>query len=152
MYISGIDKKDNEIINVLLEDGRMSYSDIGERVGLSRTAVKNRIAVLEEKNIIAGYKAVINPQEAPEMMTFIVNAESSPESFEEFKSKFAAAEETVTLLQTTGKCHLTAICVSTDMNTMRKFVNQMYKAVDGINYINASAIMDVVKGSIIPEK
>ena len=152
MYISGIDKKDNEIINILLEDGRMSYSDIGEKVGLSRTAVKNRIAVLEEKKIIAGYKAVINPQEAPEMMTFIVNAESSPESFEEFKSKFAAAEETVTLLQTTGKCHLTAICVSTDMNSMRKFVNQMYKAVDGINYINASAIMDVVKGSIIPEK
>ena len=152
MYINGIDKKDNEIINILLEDGRMSYSDIGEKVGLSRTAVKNRIAALEEKKIISGYKAVINPQEAPEMMTFIVNAESSPESFEEFKSAFAAAEETVTLLQTTGKCHLTAICVSTDMNSMRAFVNKMYKAVDGINYINASAIMDVVKGSIIPEK
>ena len=152
MYISGIDQKDNEIINILLEDGRMSYSDIGERVGLSRTAVKNRITVLEEKKIIAGYKAVINPQEAPEMMTFIVNAESSPESFEEFKRAFASAEETVTLLQTTGKCHLTAICLSTDMNTMRAFVNKMYKAVEGIDYINANAIMDVVKGSIIPER
>lgn len=152
MYISGIDKKDNEIINILLEDGRMSYSDIGEKVGLSRTAVKNRIAILEEKKIIAGYKAVINPQEAPEMMTFLVNAETSPESFEKVKTKFAEADETVTLLQTTGKCHLTAICVSADMNSMRAFVNKMYKAVDGINYINANAIMDVIKGSVIPEK
>lgn len=152
MYISGIDQKDNEIINLLLEDGRMSYSDIGEKIGLSRTAVKNRIAVLEEKQIIAGYKAVINPQEAPEMMTFLVNLETSPEDFDEVKEKFAEAKETVTLIQTTGKCHLTAICVSTDMKTMRDFVNSMYKAADGISYINAVAVMDVIKGAIIPEK
>ena len=152
MYISGIDKKDNEIINILLEDGRMSYSDIGERVGLSRTAVKNRIAVLTEKKIIAGYKVILNPQEAPEMMIFLVNIETSPEAFEEMKAKFAEAEETVTLLQTTGNCHLTAICVSKDMNSMRTFVNRMYKAVDGISYINANAIMDVIKGAVIPEK
>ena len=152
MYISGIDQKDNEIINLLLADGRMSYSDIGEKIGLSRTAVKNRIAVLEEKGIIAGYKAVINPQNAPEMMTFLVNLETSPEDFDVVKAKFAEAEETVTLIQTTGKCHLTAICVSTDMKTMRDFVNGMYKAADGISYINAVAVMDVIKGAIIPEK
>lgn len=152
MIINGIDQKDNEIINLLLEDGRMSYSDIGEKVGLSRTAVKNRIAALEEKNIISGYKVIINPQEAPEMMTFLVNTETSPEAFEEVKAKFAEARETVTLIQTTGKCHLTAICVSPDMKSMRAFVNDMYKAVDGISYINASAVMDVIKGSVIPEK
>lgn len=152
MYINGIDGKDNEIINLLLEDGRMSYSDIGERVGLSRTAVKNRIKVLEEKQIIAGYKAMISPQEAPEMMTFLVNTETSPEAFEEVKQKFAEADETITLIQTTGKCHLTAICVATDMKAMKTFVNDMYKTVDGISYINASAVMDVIKGSVIPEK
>lgn len=48
MHINGIDEKDNEIINLLLKDARMSYSDIGEKVGLSRTAVKNRVAVLEK--------------------------------------------------------------------------------------------------------
>ena len=152
MYINGIDKKDNEIINLLLEDGRMSYSDIGERVGLSRTAVKNRIAALAEKNIIAGYKVILNPQEVPEMMTFLVNLETDPEVFEEVKQTFAEAEETVTLLQTTGKCHLTAICISKDMNTMSTFVNRMYKVSKGISYINASAIMDIIKGAVIPEK
>ena len=33
----------------------MSYSDIGEKIGLSRTAVKNRIAVLAKNGIIGGY-------------------------------------------------------------------------------------------------
>ena len=42
MHINGIDEKDNEIINILLNDARISYSAIGERIGLSRTAVKKQ--------------------------------------------------------------------------------------------------------------
>ena len=152
MHINGIDEIDNEIINLLLRDARMSYSDIGVQVGLSRTAVKNRIAVLEKKGIIGGYRAIINPQESPEMMTFIVNIETNPEHFDNAKQVFADAPETVTLIQTTGRnSHLTAICVSKDVKTMRDFVNHIYRTVNGILSINANSVLDVVKGSIIPE-
>lgn len=152
MHINGIDEKDNEIINLLLKDARMSYSDIGEKIGLSRTAVKNRVAALERSGIIGGYRAVINPQESPEMMTFIVNIETNPEFFDNAKQVFAEAPETVTLIQTTGRnCHLVAICVSEDVKTMRDFVNHIYRTVSGILSINAHSVLDVVKGSIIPE-
>ena len=152
MHINGLDEKDNEIVNLLLKDGRMSYSDIGEVVGLSRTAVKNRITALENSGIIGGYRAVINPQESPEMMTFIVNVETNPEHFDNAKQVFADAPETVTLIQTTGRnSHLTAICVSKDVKTMRDFVNHIYRTVNGILSINANSVLDVVKGSIIPE-
>ena len=151
MHLSGIDEKDNEIISLLLKDARMSYSDIGKKVGLSRTAVKNRISTLEKNGIIGGYRAVINPQESPEMMTFIVNIETSPEHFDYAKQIFANAPETVMLVQTTGNCHLVAICVSEDIKTMRTFVNRIYRTVDGILSINAHSVLDVIKGSIIPE-
>lgn len=151
MHINGIDKIDNEIINLLLKDARMSYSDIGEKVNLSRTAVKNRVAVLEKNGIIAGYRAVINPQESPEMMTFIVNIETKAEHFDEAKQLFAEREETVTLIQTTGNCHLVAVCVSESVKTMRDFVNMVNRKIEGITYISAHSVLDVVKGSIIPE-
>ena len=151
MHINGIDEKDNAIINLLLKDARMSYSDIGEQVGLSRTAVKNRISALEESGLIGGYRVIVNPQESPEMMTFVVNIETEPAHFENAKKVFAEADETVTLIQTTGNCHLVAVCVSQDMKTMRDFVNDIYKSIEGINYINAHAVLDVVKGNIIPE-
>ena len=151
MHINGIDKIDNEIINLLLKDARMSYSDIGEKVNLSRTAVKNRVAVLEKNGIIAGYRAVINPQESPEMMTFIVNIETKAEHFDEAKQLFAEREETVTLIQTTGNCHLVAVCVSESVKTMRDFVNMVNRKIEGITYISVHSVLDVVKGSIIPE-
>ena len=152
MIFHGLDNLDNTIVNLLLEDGRMSYSDIAEKVGLSRTAVKNRIKSLEESGIIKGYKAVINPENAPEMMTFVTNIETQAEHFEECKRIFAESEQTVTVVQTTGNCHLVAICLAPDVKTMRDFVNRIYKTVPGIISINANSVLDVLKGSIIPEK
>ena len=153
MHIDSLDTIDNKIINLLLEDARMGYSEIGERVGLSRTAVKTRIAALERQGIIKGYKAIIDPQAAPETMTFVTNIEIKPDSFEECKRIFAESPETVTIVHTTGSnCHLVAICLTPDVKTMRNFVNKIYKEVPGIISINANSVLDVIKGSIIPEK
>ena len=85
------------------------------------------------------------------MMTFVVNIETKPEYFDEVKNTFAGRNETVTLVQTTGNCHLLAICVAPDIKFMRNFVNCVFKSVSGIISINAHAVLDVVKGSIIPE-
>ena len=86
------------------------------------------------------------------MMTFVVNIETTAETFETAKERFIEADETVTIVQTTGNCHLLAICISPDIKTMRTFVNKVYKEVPGILSINAHSVLDVVKGSIIPEK
>ena len=152
MQTNGLDEKDKLILDILTTDGRMSYSDIGDKVGLSRTAVKNRITELENVGIIKGYRAVIDPQNTSAMMTFFVNIETTAESFEEAKRIFIDAEETVTLIQTTGNCHLVAICLSRDIKTMRAFVNRIYKTVPGITSVNAHSVLDILKGSIVPEK
>ena len=152
MWMKGIDCIDNKIINLLLEDGRLSYSEIAERVGLTRTAIKNRISALEEKGIIEGYRAVINPHNVPEMMSFIINIETIAEKFEQTKEYLVTLEETHTIIQTTGNCHLMAICVVPDVKTMREFVNSVYRKMEGITSINAHAVLDVIKGTIIPEK
>lgn len=152
MRIKGIDELDNRIVELLLEDGRMSYSAIGERVGLSRTAVKTRITALEQSGVIKGYRAVVDPQIASELMTFVVNVETKAETFEECRRILANAEQTVTVVQTTGNCRLLAICVAPDVGTMRDFLNLVYTVVPGIVSISANSVLDVVKGSILPKK
>ena len=69
MHIASLDAIDNQIINLLLKDARIGFTEIGDQVGLSRTAVKTRVASLERQGIIKGYKAIIDPQAAPETMT-----------------------------------------------------------------------------------
>ena len=62
MYLDGLDTLDQKIVQLLIENARISYSDIGEKIGISRVAVKARIHTLEQKGIIEEYTTVINPQ------------------------------------------------------------------------------------------
>lgn len=42
MYLDGLDGLDRKIVQLLIENARISYSDIGEKIGISRVAVKAR--------------------------------------------------------------------------------------------------------------
>ena len=62
MFLEGLDALDQQIVSLLIENARLSYSDIGEKVGLSRVAVKSRIQALEQRGVIEEYTTIINPQ------------------------------------------------------------------------------------------
>jgi DNA-binding Lrp family transcriptional regulator len=55
-----LDTIDEQIIELLVADGRRSASEIGRHVSLSPAAAKRRIDRLEELGIITGYRAVLN--------------------------------------------------------------------------------------------
>ncbi|HSP59749.1 MAG TPA: Lrp/AsnC family transcriptional regulator [Ornithinimicrobium sp.] len=51
---------DRNIVQVLALDGRISFADLGRQVGLSTSAVHQRVKRLEERGIIKGYRAVVD--------------------------------------------------------------------------------------------
>jgi Lrp/AsnC family leucine-responsive transcriptional regulator len=57
MFIDEIDRK---ILNELQQDARISYAELGRRVGLSTPAVIERVRKLEDAHVITGYRAEID--------------------------------------------------------------------------------------------
>lgn len=51
---------DRAIVAALTADGRLSYTDLAERVGLSVSAVHQRVRRLEQRKVIRGYTAVVD--------------------------------------------------------------------------------------------
>lgn len=49
-----------DLLDLLQEHGRMSYRELGERVGLTAPAVTERIRKLEDAGVITGYQAVVD--------------------------------------------------------------------------------------------
>ena len=49
-----------QILKILQEDGRISFNELGRRVGLSSPAVAERVRRMEDAGIIMGYKAVVD--------------------------------------------------------------------------------------------
>ena len=53
---------DRAIVTALTDDGRLSYTDLAERVGLSVSAVHQRVRRLEQRGVIRGYAAQVSYQ------------------------------------------------------------------------------------------
>ena len=61
MFLHGLDDLDQQILQLLIKNARMSYSDIAQQVEISRVAVKMRVQSLEQRGIIEEYTTIINP-------------------------------------------------------------------------------------------
>jgi Lrp/AsnC family leucine-responsive transcriptional regulator len=57
-----IDGIDGEILKLLQENARTSNAEIARRVGLATSAVFERIRKLEERGILRGYTAIVDPK------------------------------------------------------------------------------------------
>ena len=58
---SEIDHFDEKIVDALLENGRMSVTELSSRIGLSKTPCQMRLQRLVREGYIEGFRAVINP-------------------------------------------------------------------------------------------
>src|SRR5260370_41934674 len=66
------------LLQELQQNARLSYSELGQRVGLSAPAVADRIHKLEEAGIITGYRAEVNVSKLGLPITAIIRLASMP--------------------------------------------------------------------------
>lgn len=57
-----LDRRSRRILKELQADGRLSFAELGRRIGLSTPATAERVRRLEEAGVIEGYEARINPR------------------------------------------------------------------------------------------
>lgn len=59
--IVDLDEFDRKIIAALVEDGRMTVTDLAVAVGLSKTPCQMRLRRLQESGVIRGFRAMVDP-------------------------------------------------------------------------------------------
>lgn len=64
---------DARIARILATDGRCSFTDLAERVGLSVSAVHQRVRRLEERGVVQGYAARLDAEQIGLPLTAFVS-------------------------------------------------------------------------------
>ena len=59
--MSEFDRLDQAILVAMSQDARISITDLAARIGLSKTPTQARLRRLEERGVIAGYRALLDP-------------------------------------------------------------------------------------------
>jgi Lrp/AsnC family leucine-responsive transcriptional regulator len=64
---------DRQILRLLSQDGRMSFTDLGRATGLSTSAVHQRVRRLEQRGVIRGYTVVVQSEAVDLPLTAFVS-------------------------------------------------------------------------------
>jgi len=56
-----LDEFDRKILAVLRKDGRVTFTDLAQQVGLSKTPCQQRVKRLVENGVIVGFRAIVDP-------------------------------------------------------------------------------------------
>ena len=73
-----LDETGWHILEALQENARLSFSELGQRVGLSSPAVAERVRRMEDAGIITGYRAEVNTSKIGYPITAIIRINNSP--------------------------------------------------------------------------
>jgi Lrp/AsnC family transcriptional regulator, leucine-responsive regulatory protein len=68
-----VEQTNRTIVSLLSVDGRMSFTELARRTGLSVSAAQQRVRRLEQRGVIKGYTAVINAEEIGLPLTAFVS-------------------------------------------------------------------------------
>ena len=68
-----VEAKDRQILSLLADDGRMSYTDLGKATDLSTSAVHQRVKRLEQRGLIKGYGATVDHEQLGRSLTAFIS-------------------------------------------------------------------------------
>ncbi len=73
VYADHVEDLDRRIVDLLAKDGRISFTDLGKALGMSTSAVHQRVRRLEQRGVIKGYTARLDHQALGQQMTAFIS-------------------------------------------------------------------------------
>ncbi len=107
---SGVDRIDRRIVEILRDEGRISWKELADRVHLAPSSVADRVRRLETAGIIGGYTARIDPRALGRDVRAVVDVGLPPGTDPaDFEARLAQRDEVALALYVTGPADYTII-------------------------------------------
>jgi len=145
---SALSRIDRHLLRELQKDGRITYSDLGRRVGLSTTACIDRVRKLEREKIISGYTAVIDPEAVGQYLIVLIQVtltKNSQQTFHDFNKAVKQLPEVQECYLISGNFDYLIKARLQDMNHYRKFLGETLLALPGVQDSVSLPVMEQVK-------
>lgn len=103
MTADSLDDTDWRLLIALQHDARASYADLARQVSMSPSAVTERLRRLEDRGIIAGYSAVIDPERLGLTITAFIRLKHPTSNYKPFHDLLDRTPEIVEAHHVTGE-------------------------------------------------
>lgn len=140
-----IDKTDHQIVQQLMQDGRMSCADIARSLGdISERAVRYRIERLRQEKIIQ-ISAIVNPASLGYAVIADVLLEVEPGSIDEVARRLAQYECVSYVSCSIGDKDISIQLVAKNNSEVYAFVTEVLGKVPGVRKTTSSIVPMILK-------
>ena len=141
--VNQVDSLDEQILAALQANGRLTMKALAEEVGLSSPAMIERVRRLEERGVIAGYRAVIAPGSLGRPLTALVTAKVVGGDYGPF---LAQIEQEAAV----AECHRITGSASHIVKVNVPDTAALERLVDGLTAAGAECDVAIVLSSPVP--
>ena len=154
LSIRKLDRIDRRILSTLQQNGRISYVDLGEQVGLSTSPCLERVKRLERKGYIKGYSAILDPHLLDASLLIYVEISldyNSPDIFEQFRRAILTLPQVLECHLVSGDFdYLIKIRIS-NMAAYRELLGDILHTLPGVRDTKSYVVMEELKESLALE-
>ncbi|HIW73665.1 MAG TPA: Lrp/AsnC family transcriptional regulator [Firmicutes bacterium] len=145
MFLDGLEELDRKIVELLIQNARMTYSEIGQQVGISRVAAKMHVRALEQKGIIEEYTTIINPQKISGAVSCYFEIETTPDMLKRAAEELRRNDTVTQIYRVTGKSKLHVHAVASSHEEMERFICETIDRLPGVLECACNMIFSRVK-------
>lgn len=136
-----IDETDRLILQLLSENGRMSYVDIGKQLNLSRVSIRERVNQLIEDGVIEKFSVVINSEKVGKAVSAFFEVDCEPSSLVKVAEALANNPSVASCYQMTGPSTLHMHVLVEDFIRLENFINEELYSLEGITRVESHILL-----------
>lgn len=137
----GIDDIDRKLIDLLTENGRISYVELAKQVGLSSVAVRERVSQLMKEGVIEKFTIVVNSEKYGKNVSAFFEVDVEPKSLVEVAQNLADHPNVASIYQMTGPSTLHMHVLVEDFEKLENFINDELYSVQGITRVESHVLL-----------
>jgi len=139
-----LDDIDLRIVEVLRTDGRVSISELAERVGISRANAYSRFERLQREAVIEGFGARVAPRRLGLEIAAVITITAEQHAWRTLRDNLLAMPEVDYVALTTGEFDLVVIVRAPDVETLRDVILVRLQNMDDIRATRTILVLDEV--------
>lgn len=151
-----LDRLDYEILRLLQENAKLTYKEIGNKLGVAHSTVYDHIQRMEEQKIIQKYEAIIDLEKIGiQQITAWMTITTDPKETERIAKKLSEFDEVLEVATSfSEELVITAKVTAKDQAALHSFIAKSVAPLSGVLRIRTAIFTQKIKEKrfILPSK
>nr|WP_314419394.1 Lrp/AsnC family transcriptional regulator [uncultured Erwinia sp.] len=149
-----MDKADCNILAELQKDGRISLTELAERVGISLSSCQRRVRSLEQDGVISGYRANLDPARFGlnfSAIVFVTLREGDRQAVSNFENAVKEIPQIIQAQRLFGDPDYLLHVITRDLPDFQQLYDEKLSSLAGVQRLTSTLVMKtVIKDRALP--